>query len=67
MFVLTFREYARLRRDDKDFGYCVESKQQQRFEGGEGVAEVDQCRYEDHKVEDEGAHVAERHCRGGDG
>ena len=62
--MLTFREDALIRRRDKDLGDSVESQQHQRFEGCQSIAEVDQGRDEDEKVQHERADVAERHCGG---
>lgn len=59
--MLGFREDAVLGRDDEDLGDGVQREEQQRFQGGEGVGEVDQSRYEDEDIEDDRAHVTQCH------
>lgn len=49
---MAFRENALLWRSDKDLGDGVETQEHQRFQRGEGVAEVHQGRDEDEEIED---------------
>ena len=63
--VLTFREDPLLRRSHEDLGDGIERKQEERFEGGQSVAEIHEGRDEDQDVEDNGSHIAQRHL--GDG